>query len=73
MATPPVAGGVVSCLSILILQLNIPQEGLVIGTTLALLLDFITTSFRVMCLHFEVILQADRLDLLDREILRKTI
>ncbi len=71
IATPPVAGGVVSCLSIMLLQLHIPQEGLAIGTTLALLLDFICTSFRVLMLHFEVILQADRLDLIDRELLRQ--
>ena len=55
------------------LQLHIPQEGLVLGTTLVLLLDFISTSFRVPSLHFEVILQADKLDLIDREILRKAM
>lgn len=69
MATPPVAGGMISCLSILILQLHIPGEGLVLGTSLAMLMDFICSAFRVMQLHLELLLQSDRLGLLDREIL----
>lgn len=71
MATPPVAGGMISCLSILLLQLEIPQEGLILGVTLTMLMDFFCTSFRVACLHLELILQADRLNLLDREMLRR--
>ena len=70
MATPPVAGGVISCLSIILLQLQIPQDGLALGVTLVMLLDFPTTAVRIMMLHLETILQADRLGLLDREILR---
>ncbi len=70
MATPPVAGGVLSCLSILMLQLQIPQEALALGVTILMLLDFPTTAVRMMILHLEMLLQADRLGLLDVETLR---
>ena len=70
MATPPVSGGMISCLSILMLQLHIPQEGLGVGVTLALFLDFLCTSARIPILHLEMLLQAERLGLLDKEVLR---
>ena len=70
IASPPVAGGTISCLSIILLQMHIPQESLVIGATLVMLLDFITTGLRVLLLHCEVLFQSDRLKLLDLEILR---
>ncbi len=70
MATPPVAGGVLSCLSILMLQLQIPHEALALGVTLLMILDFPSTAARIMALNLEMILQADRLGLLDAEILR---
>ena len=71
MATPPVAGGVLSCLSILMLHLQIPQEALALGVTILMLLDFPTTAVRMMILHLEMLLQADRLGLLDVETLRR--
>ena len=70
IATPPVAGGVLSCLSILMLQLQIPQEALALGVTLLMLMDFPSTAVRVLTLHLEMVLQADRLGLLDVETLR---
>ena len=70
LATPPVAGGTVSCLSILLLQLHIPEEGLVIGATYAMILDFLCTGFRIPILHMDLALLADRLGLLDHETLR---
>ena len=51
IATPPVAGGVLSCLSILMLQLQIPQEALALGVTLLMLLDFPSTAVRILALH----------------------
>ena len=63
------AGGVLSCLSILMLQLHIPQEALALGVTLLMLLDFPTTAMHIFTLHLEMILQADRLGLLDAETL----
>ena len=70
MATPPVAGGMISCLSVLLLQLGIPSEGVALAASLTILLDLIGTATRVMLLHLELIMQADRLELLDHEVLR---
>ena len=72
MAIPPVAGGGISCLSILLLQMQIPQEGLPIGVTLMVFLDYVCTSSRIFVLNIEMLFQADKLGMLDREILRKS-
>lgn len=71
MATPPVAGGFISCLAVLFTQLHIPAEGLAAGVALVMLMDFFCTGARVPVLHMELILQADKLGLLDRNILMK--
>lgn len=71
MATPPVAGATIACLSIMFLQLNIPRDGLATAATLALFLDFICTAMRMPTLHMELALEADRLGMLDHEKLRK--
>ncbi|MBO6000001.1 MAG: cation:dicarboxylase symporter family transporter [Lachnospiraceae bacterium] len=70
VATPPVAGGNISCLSVLLIQLHIPPEGLAAGVALAMFLDFICTGTRIPILHMELALQADRLGLIDHEVLR---
>ena len=71
MATPPVSGGGIACIAILIAYLGIPEEGLAMAATVTVLLDFVCTGARVSTLHLEMLLQANRLDLLDRETLRK--
>ncbi len=71
MAIPPVAGGGVSCLSILLVQMGIPRESLPLGVTLMMFMDFVCTSTRIFTLHCEMLLQADRLGLLDHELLRR--
>ena len=71
MATPRVAGGGVSCLSIMLLQLHLPAEGLAVGVALVMLLDFLCTGAQIFVLHLELTLQADRLGLLNRETLRR--
>ncbi len=71
MATPPVAGGGVSCLSIMLLQLHLPAEGLAVGVALVMLLDFLCTGAHIFVLHLELTLQADRLGLLNRETLQR--
>lgn len=69
MATPPVSGGAISCLSVLLTQMSIPQSALAIGATAIVFLDFFTTSAHILTLHLETLLQANRLGLLNREIL----
>ncbi len=71
MAVPPVAGGGISCLSILLIQMHVPREGLAIAVTLSMFLDFICTAARIFTMHIETALLADRLGLLDREMLQK--
>ena len=52
------------------LQLHILAEGLAIGVARAMFMDFFCTSSRIAILHMELALQADRLGLLDRDVLR---
>ena len=70
VATPPVAGGNISCLSVMMLQLHIPDRGLAIGVALAMFLDFICTGTKIPILHMELALQADQMGLIDYEVLR---
>ena len=71
LATPPVAGGSISCMSVMMVQLHIPAEALAIGVALGMFLDFICTGTRIPLLHMELILQADHMGLIDYEVLRK--
>ena len=71
MATPPMAGGPIACLTLLMAQMNIPQEGLAAGAALIMVADFVCTGSRAWEMQIEITLQADRLGLLDREILQK--
>ena len=71
MSTPPVAGGMISGLSVLMAQLRIPPESLAVGVALSLFLDFMCTGTRIPILHMELSMQADRLGLLDRDVLRR--
>lgn len=70
MATPPVAGGTIACLSLLMAQMGIPQESMAAAVTLIMFLDFICTGTRVLEMHVEIALQANRLGMLNKEILR---
>ena len=71
MSVPPVAGGVISCLTVLTVQMKIPMEGLALAVTLATLMDFFCTACRVFLLQLEITLQADKLKLLNRKILEQ--
>ena len=71
MSVPPVAGGVISCLSIMLAQLSIPQEGLAAAVALAMLMDFFCTAARIVILHLEMSLQADSMGLLNHEVFRQ--
>ena len=71
MAVPPVAGGIISCLAILLSQMGIPQTGIALAVTLATLMDFPDTAARIFILHLETALQADKLKRLDHAVLAK--
>lgn len=67
---PPVSGGTLACIGVMLAQLNIPAQALGICATLSVLLDFICTGTGIGMMQMELALQADKLGLLDREILR---
>ena len=66
-----VTGGTMACVGILIKQLGLPGEVMAIAGLLSLVLDFIATGFSLGLRHLELLLQADHLDMLDYEVLRK--
>jgi ATP-binding cassette subfamily B protein len=66
-----VTGGTMACVGILIKQLGLPGEVMAIAGLLSLVLDFIATGFSLGLRHLELLLQADRLDMLDHEVLKK--
>ena len=70
IANPPVSGGVLVSLGIIFSQLNIPNEGLAIAGTLALIMDFIICASKIVSHQFEMIVQADHLAMIDKDILR---
>lgn len=72
LATPPVAGGTLACLGVMLSQLGVPAEALAISATLSVLMDFICTGTKIGIMHLELALQADRLGMLDMETLRKS-
>ena len=63
-------GVVLLSLGIIFTQLNIPSEGLAIAGTLALIMDFIICASKIVSHQFEMTVQADHLDMIDKEILR---
>jgi Na+/H+-dicarboxylate symporter len=72
MATPPVAGGLVASLTILCVQLGMPNEALGTCVALAQLLDFTGSATNVWCNMTGSAIVADSLHLLDKKILQKS-
>ncbi len=70
MSLPPVSGGTLVCLGVLMATFGIPKEGLALAGTLAIIIDFIDTSSRVLTSDLIMLGAADKLDKLDLEALR---
>ena len=70
LATPPVSGGTMICLNIMLSALGIPLEGLAVASVMALVFDFISTGSYIAMRHMEMVIQAGHLNLLDTEALR---
>ena len=66
---PPVSGGAVICLGLLMAQLNVPMDGLAVAGILAITLNFWETFTGIGTIHLELMLQADHLNMLDKDIL----
>ena len=71
LAIPPVSGGMLICIGVVMDQLGIPSSCLGLAATLLLIFDFIITSSKIVLIHTEEIFEADHFGLLNRRILLK--
>ena len=71
IAAPPVPGGSLTCYTVLLAQLGIPDEAIGLAVAGNVILDFFMTSCGISCLQSELILSANRLGMLDRGRLEK--
>lgn len=70
-AVPPVSGGSLACIGLLLSQLGIPTQALGIAGALGLILDFVVTGFGIGMRHMELALQAEKLGMLNLDKLRR--
>lgn len=71
IAAPPVPGGSLTCYTVLLAQLGIPDEAIGLAVAGNVILDFFMTSCGISCLQSELMLSANRLGMLDRGRLEK--
>lgn len=71
VALPPVPGGTLACYTIVFLQLGIPAGAIAVAMVLDVVFDFVSTGFDTVYRQCELVLQADRVGMLDKEKLRK--
>ena len=71
MTIPPISGGYIVLIGMLMIPLNIPQDGLTVAGILALIMDFPATAFTIGIGHLELLLDAAHLQLWKREVLEK--
>ena len=72
LATPPIMGGTFVVFSNLFTQLGIPAEAIGVAAMLSVLLDFFATAVNIFCLQCELVELGGKLELLDRDVLRKS-
>ncbi|MCQ2547941.1 MAG: dicarboxylate/amino acid:cation symporter [Clostridia bacterium] len=70
IATPPIPGGAAIAYTLFLAQMGIPTEALAVILAIDMVTDFIITAGETMCLLPNLILVADRVGLLHKEILR---
>lgn len=70
VALPPIPGGALACYTILFLQLGIPADALGAVMVLDVFADFTSTGFDTVFRQCELVLTADKVSLLDKEMLR---
>ena len=71
IAAPPIPGGSLTCYTVLLTQLGIPDEAIGLAVAGNVILDFFMTSCGISCLQSELILAANQLGLLDQDRLKK--
>ncbi len=71
IATPPIPGGAITAYTVMFAQLGIPVEALAIAIACDTLADFISTGSDQFLIPLELLNQAKKLGMVDREILTK--
>ena len=71
IALPPVSGGMLICLGLLLSQFSIPAAALGVAGTLAILTEFFETGSRVAIQQLELVRMAHHFRTIDREILER--
>lgn len=73
IATPPVPGGGLTCYTVLLTQLGIPDEAIGLAVAGNMILEFFATSCGISCLQSELVLASNRLGLLDKDKLKRKV
>jgi len=71
MTMPPVAGGMLICVGMVLTQLNMPKDNLAVAGILGILTDFFMTASKISSTHMELLLDADHFKMLNRQMLEK--
>lgn len=71
IATPPISGGTMACFAILLQQMGIPGEAIVFALAMNILADRFCAVADLSMLEMEMILLANKMQLLDRDALRE--
>ena len=71
LATPPMSGGLIICLAVLVNQMGIPLEAQALGVPILMLVDFFDTGSKVLLLHQSLVMLAQKGGMLDQTILLK--
>ena len=69
IAAPPIPGGSLTCYTVLLTQLGIPAQAVGVAVAGNVILDFFMTACGISCLQSELTLAANKLGMLDREVL----
>ena len=72
VATPPVAGMSILTYAACFPRLGIPTEALIVAMIADILFNFVVSGVDQSLLQLELVLEADRLQMLDRDKLRKS-
>lgn len=71
VAAPPIPGGALTCYTIMLMQMNIPLEMLAIASAINLVVDFTGTAGHLFANQVELLIVAEKLDMVDMEKLKK--
>ena len=71
IAVPPIAGGALSCFTILFTQLGIPMQGIALAIGLDMIIDYVVTACDIFCVQSELLLVASSMDMVDETVLRR--